>query len=63
LISRLHESHDLEFEEVRLGLARAGGNHLVDLSDVGHLNPAPGFGEWPAAERLAAKLVVELSFK
>ncbi|TAN12952.1 MAG: hypothetical protein EPN34_03270 [Burkholderiaceae bacterium] len=41
------------------GLARAWGNHLVDLSDVGHLNPAPGFGEWPAAERLAAKLVVE----
>ena len=34
------------------------GSTLVDLGDVGHLNPAAGFGEWPLAleliERLAA---------
>ncbi|WP_319824291.1 RBBP9/YdeN family alpha/beta hydrolase [Thalassovita sp.] len=25
------------------------GSALVDLGDVGHLNPASGFGEWPGA--------------
>ena len=33
-------------------LARAWGSRLVDLGDVGHLNPASGFGEWPRAEQL-----------
>jgi predicted alpha/beta hydrolase family esterase len=30
-------------------LARAWGSRLVDLGEVGHLNPAAGFGEWPQA--------------
>lgn len=30
-------------------LARAWGSRLVDLGEVGHLNPASGFGEWPQA--------------
>ena len=29
------------------GLARDWGSRLVDLGQVGHLNPASGFGEWP----------------
>ena len=31
-------------------LARDWGSRLVDLGEVGHLNPASGFGKWPAAE-------------
>ena len=30
-------------------LADGWGSRLVDLGDVGHLNPASGFGEWPGA--------------
>jgi predicted alpha/beta hydrolase family esterase len=36
------------FERVA-GLARGWGSRLVDLGEVGHLNPASGFGEWPRA--------------
>ena len=46
-----------QFEKVA-GLARAWGAELYDAGDVGHLNPAAGFGPWPDArpllERLAA---------
>jgi predicted alpha/beta hydrolase family esterase len=38
------------------GLARDWGSRLVDLGEVGHLNPASGFGEWPMAESLIAEL-------
>ena len=37
-------------------LARGWGSRLVDLGEVGHLNPASGFGEWPMAETLIAEL-------
>lgn len=30
-------------------LTRGWGSRVVDLGDVGHLNPASGFGDWPAA--------------
>jgi predicted alpha/beta hydrolase family esterase len=36
--------------------ARSWGSKLVDLGDVGHLNPASGYGEWPAAVALIAEL-------
>lgn len=32
------------------------GGRLVDLGNVGHLNPASGFGEWPAADNYLAAL-------
>jgi predicted alpha/beta hydrolase family esterase len=32
-----------------VSLADAWGSRLVDLGEVGHLNPASGFGEWPGA--------------
>jgi uncharacterized protein len=32
-----------------VALARDWGGRLVDLGEVGHLNPASGFGEWPQA--------------
>lgn len=36
------------FERVA-DLAQAWGSRLVDLGEVGHLNPASGFGDWPQA--------------
>ena len=37
-------------------LAQAWGSRFVDLGDVGHLNPASGFGEWPQAEQFISEL-------
>jgi len=37
-------------------LAAAWGAELVDLGEVGHLNPASGFGEWPRADEFIARL-------
>jgi serine hydrolase len=37
-------------------LARSWGSKLVDIGAVGHLNPAAGFGDWPAADALIAEL-------
>jgi predicted alpha/beta hydrolase family esterase len=31
-------------------------SRIVDLGQVGHLNPASGFGEWPQAEELVLEL-------
>jgi hypothetical protein len=36
--------------------ARSWGSRLVDLGEVGHLNPASGYGEWPRAEELITEL-------
>ncbi|MGV9663863.1 RBBP9/YdeN family alpha/beta hydrolase [Nocardia niigatensis] len=38
------------------GMAEAWGSRLVDLGDVGHLNPASGHGYWPRAEELLREL-------
>jgi predicted alpha/beta hydrolase family esterase len=37
-------------------LARAWGSRLVEVGDVGHLNPAAGYGEWPRAVELLREL-------
>jgi predicted alpha/beta hydrolase family esterase len=37
-------------------LAEGWGSRLVDLGEVGHLNPASGYGVWPRAEELIAEL-------
>lgn len=37
-------------------LAQDWGARLVDLGEVGHLNPASGFGPWPLAEALIGEL-------
>jgi predicted alpha/beta hydrolase family esterase len=39
-----------------MDLAVAWGSRLVDLGEVGHLNPASGFGEWPRAMTLIDEL-------
>jgi hypothetical protein len=43
------------FERVE-ELARAWGSRLADLGDVGHLNPASGYGEWPRADEFIREL-------
>ena len=43
------------FERVA-ALARAWGSRLDDLGEVGHLNPASGFGAWPQAEQYIGEL-------
>jgi predicted alpha/beta hydrolase family esterase len=43
------------FASVR-DMAAAWGSRLVDLGEVGHLNPASGFGPWPRAHQLIAEL-------
>lgn len=37
-------------------LARCWGSELADLGEVGHLNPASGYGDWPRAEQFVAQL-------
>jgi hypothetical protein len=36
------------FERVEC-MAKDWGSRLVDLGEIGHLNPAAGFGAWPMA--------------
>jgi len=43
------------FERVA-ALGRDWGGACVDLGEVGHLNPASGFGDWPQAEAFIAQL-------
>ncbi|MFC2969032.1 RBBP9/YdeN family alpha/beta hydrolase [Acidimangrovimonas pyrenivorans] len=38
-------------------MASDWGSKLVDLGDVGHLNPASGYGNWPLAEQLVHDLM------
>ncbi len=39
-----------------VALADAWGSRRVHLGNVGHLNPAAGYGEWPGAEPLIREL-------
>ncbi len=40
-------------------MARDWGSRLVDLGEVGHLNPASGFGPWPHAEQFIEELAAQ----
>lgn len=42
-----------------VALAEAWGSRRVHLGDVGHLNPAAGYGEWPGAESLIHELATQ----
>ena len=46
-LCRFHRACDMAF---------AWRSRFVDLGDVGHLNPASGYGEWPRAEELIGEL-------
>lgn len=37
-------------------MAQCWGSRLVDLGEVGHLNPASGYGDWPMADQLIEQL-------
>ena len=37
-------------------VARAWGREVIDLGEVGHQNPASGFGAWPMARVLIQRL-------
>ncbi|REE21701.1 hypothetical protein B0G71_4888 [Paraburkholderia sp. BL27I4N3] len=39
------------------GMAADWGSRLVDLGEVGHLNPAAGYGDWPQADTLIRELI------
>jgi hypothetical protein len=41
--------------------ARSWGSKLVDLGEVGHLNPASGYGDWPQADSLIRELETSAS--
>ncbi|MDP9879394.1 putative alpha/beta hydrolase family esterase [Variovorax boronicumulans] len=43
------------FERV-VQMAQGWGSRLVDLGEVGHLNPASGYGEWPGAQAFIDEL-------
>lgn len=40
-----------------VGLAEGWGSQVLDLGEVGHLNPAAGYGYWPRAEELVQGLI------
>lgn len=41
-------------------LAQDWGSELLDLGEVGHLNPASGYGKWPPAEVIVKGLAMGL---
>lgn len=48
------------FERVQ-EMARDWGSRFVDLGEVGHLNPASGYGAWPRSEEFIRELAAERS--
>lgn len=58
LVAMSHNDPLGEYERVG-ELAQGWGSETVDLGNVGHLNPASGFGEWPTAEVLIQRLATE----
>lgn len=39
-------------------MAQDWGSQLVDLGEVGHMNPASGYGPWPCAQSFIAELAM-----
>jgi predicted alpha/beta hydrolase family esterase len=47
-----------QFEKIA-GLAHAWGAELIDAGEVGHLNPAAGYGRWDGALPLLERLALQ----
>ncbi|HEY2675342.1 MAG TPA: alpha/beta fold hydrolase [Steroidobacteraceae bacterium] len=58
-ITALSRNDPLTSFERASELALDWGSRLVDLGQVGHLNPASGFGEWPQAQTFIDELIEE----
>jgi predicted alpha/beta hydrolase family esterase len=50
------DNDPLASREQVLELARDWGSEVLHLGEVGHLNPASGFGHWPMARALVERL-------
>jgi len=55
IVAASRNDHLASMEAVQ-ALAGDWGSTLVDLGEVGHLNPAAGYGPWPGARELIARL-------
>ena len=55
IVAASHNDPLARYDRV-VAFARSWGSKLVDLGEVGHLNPACGFGEWPQALPLINEL-------
>ncbi|MGM9427619.1 RBBP9/YdeN family alpha/beta hydrolase [Hydrogenophaga sp. MI9] len=55
LVALSHNDPLGRIDHVR-ALARDWGSATIDLGEVGHLNPASGFGPWPQAQALIEDL-------
>lgn len=55
LVAASHNDVLGEFDAV-CGLARDWGSEIENLGEVGHLNPAAGYGPWPLAETLMQRV-------
>ena len=55
VVAASHDDPLARFERAA-GMAHDWGARLVDLGQVGHMNPASGFGEWRDAERFIAEI-------
>jgi predicted alpha/beta hydrolase family esterase len=57
LVAASSNDYLASLEAVR-AMADGWGAELVELGPVGHLNPAAGYGPWPQAAELVARLLV-----
>jgi uncharacterized protein len=55
IVAASHDDPLADFDRVA-EMARAWGSRLVDLGEVGHLNPASGYGDWPRADEFIREL-------
>jgi uncharacterized protein len=62
IVAASHNDPLASFERV-VSLTREWGGELVDLGEVGHLNPGSGYGEWPRADEFIRELAVATAVK
>lgn len=55
IIAASNNDHLASIDAVKT-LAELWGSQFLELGDVGHLNPASGFGDWPLADSLISSL-------